>query len=75
MKPVEEWSSEDHQAALARIDQLMDAADGTPEAEELTRLAIMVSSYERVRFPSHKRSLVQRLQDFLRGFRGLKPWE
>lgn len=65
MKPVVEWSSADHKAALARIDRLMDAVAGTPEAEELARLGEMVASYERVLFPSPKRSFIDRLRDFL----------
>lgn len=65
MKPVEEWGSADHQAALARIDRLMDAVTGTPEAEELTWLGEMVASYERTIFPSPKRSLIDWLRDFL----------
>ena len=37
---------EDHRAALARIDELMDAADGSPEAVELAVLAVLVEAYE-----------------------------
>jgi len=38
---------EDHKVALARIDQLMDAEEGTPEVAELEVLAILVERYER----------------------------
>ncbi len=41
----------DHKAALARIDELMDAAGGTQEAAELEVLAILVERYEREAFP------------------------
>lgn len=41
----------DHRAALARIDQLMDAGADTPEAAELEVLAILVQRYERETFP------------------------
>lgn len=36
----------DYETALARIDQLMDAAPGTPEGEELELLATLVEVYE-----------------------------
>ncbi|MBS1813580.1 MAG: hypothetical protein JSS87_01760 [Acidobacteria bacterium] len=36
----------DHEQALARIDQLMDAAAGTPEGEELDALVTLVDAYE-----------------------------
>jgi len=41
----------DHKAALARIDALMDAGEGTPEASELEVLAILVERYEQEVFP------------------------
>jgi hypothetical protein len=42
---------EEHEAALKRINELMDAEAGTPEAEELSRLADAVVAYEDVHFP------------------------
>ena len=36
----------DYEAALARIDELMDARAGTPEGEELDVLADLVEHYE-----------------------------
>lgn len=72
MKPVVEWSSADHQAALARIDRLMDAVAGTPEAEELARLGEMVASYERAIFSGPKRSLIDWLRDLLQPRRRLE---
>jgi HTH-type transcriptional regulator/antitoxin HigA len=41
----------DHAAALRRIDELMDAAEGTPEADELDVLATLVEAYEDRNFP------------------------
>ncbi len=41
----------DHAAALARIDELMDAGEGTPAAAELEVLAILVERYEQEAFP------------------------
>lgn len=42
---------EDYEAALSRIDALMDAAEGTPEGDELDVLATLVSAYEKAYFP------------------------
>jgi HTH-type transcriptional regulator/antitoxin HigA len=41
----------DHRAALARIDALMDAVVGSPEADELSVLADLVEAYEAKHFP------------------------
>jgi HTH-type transcriptional regulator / antitoxin HigA len=41
----------DHEAALERIDSLMVALPGTPEADELDVLATLVEAYESRRFP------------------------
>jgi HTH-type transcriptional regulator/antitoxin HigA len=48
LQPVK--TPEGHQAALARIDELMEAPDGSPEAGELEVLAILVERYEREAF-------------------------
>ena len=42
---------EDHRAALARIDRLMDAEADTPESAELEVLAILAQRYEQESFP------------------------
>ena len=44
IRPVR--TEEDHRAAIARIEQLMSAASGTAEAEELDVLATLVDAYE-----------------------------
>jgi len=44
-------TDEDHAAALQRIDRLMDAKAGTPEADELDVLVTLVEVYEERRFP------------------------
>jgi HTH-type transcriptional regulator / antitoxin HigA len=49
MKPVR--TDEDHAAAIARIDVLWGAADGTPEGDELDALAVLVDAYEKSRWP------------------------
>ena len=41
----------DHRAALARIDALMDAEVGSPDADELSVLADLVQAYEAKHFP------------------------
>jgi HTH-type transcriptional regulator / antitoxin HigA len=49
LRPIK--TPEEHKAALARIDRLMDAEAGSPEATELEVLAILVERYERGAFP------------------------
>lgn len=44
-------SEQEYQDTLAQIEVLMDAREGTPEAEELERLAISVEKYEKKHFP------------------------
>lgn len=44
-------SDADHAAALRRIDELMDAGAGTPEADELDVLTTLVEAYEDRHFP------------------------
>jgi HTH-type transcriptional regulator/antitoxin HigA len=47
--PIE--TPEDHRLVLARIDELMDAEAGSPEAVELNVLAILCEQYESTAFP------------------------
>lgn len=49
LKPVRDDG--DHAAAVARIEQLWGAVDGTPEADELEALAVLVDVYEKARWP------------------------
>jgi HTH-type transcriptional regulator/antitoxin HigA len=44
-------TEDDHKVALARIDALMGAAAGTPEADELSVLADLVEAYEAKHYP------------------------
>lgn len=44
-------TDEDHKAALARIEALMNAQAGSPEIEELSVLADLVETYEARQFP------------------------
>jgi HTH-type transcriptional regulator/antitoxin HigA len=49
VRPIRNKS--DHARALRRIEELMDAAAGSPEAEELDVLATLVDAYEERNFP------------------------
>jgi HTH-type transcriptional regulator / antitoxin HigA len=49
IKPIR--SEEDYNAALARIESLMDAEKGSPEADSLEVLATLVELYEEQHFP------------------------
>ncbi len=44
-------SAEEHEAALSRIDEIFDAAVGTPEGDELGLLVKQVEAYEAKRYP------------------------
>jgi HTH-type transcriptional regulator/antitoxin HigA len=49
IKPIH--NDEDHKAALAMLDSLMNAEEGTQEAGSLEVLGILIHKYERERFP------------------------
>lgn len=49
VKPIR--SEGDYEANLARLEDLMDAAPGTPEGDELEVLATLIERYEGERFP------------------------
>jgi HTH-type transcriptional regulator/antitoxin HigA len=44
-------TDDDHRRALAEIERLWGAADGTPEGEKLDILVTMVEAYEELRWP------------------------
>jgi len=44
-------TEEDHDAALTRISELMEAKFGSPEGEELDALATLVTAYEERHHP------------------------
>ena len=49
IKPIR--TEQDYEAALARVDELMDAELGTPEGEELDVLVDVVEAYESLHVP------------------------
>lgn len=49
IKPIH--SNEDHEEALARVEELMDATPGSEAFDELDILATLVESYEEKLFP------------------------
>jgi HTH-type transcriptional regulator/antitoxin HigA len=51
MKPKIIKTKKDYKAALARIDEIFDAAPGTPEGDELELLSTLVELYESKAFP------------------------
>ena len=44
-------NDDDHKAALTEIDRLWDSEDGTPEADLMEVLAVLVEVYENSRWP------------------------
>ena len=48
LKPIR--TDEDFRAAIARINEIWDAEDDTPEYDELDVLMLLVESYERVHY-------------------------
>ena len=44
-------SESDYKSALKRIDEIFDVEQGTPEAEELELLVVLVELYEKEHFP------------------------
>jgi HTH-type transcriptional regulator/antitoxin HigA len=49
VRPIE--TEADYDAALARAAELMDAEEGTPEADELDVIATLIEAYEDKHYP------------------------
>jgi hypothetical protein len=74
-QPIEGWTPAHHKLALTRIEALMNADAGSPDAAELTALGEKVASYERLLYPHRMPTLTEKVQNFLHRVRGRKPWE
>lgn len=68
IKPIR--NERDYRAALAGIDSLMDAEDGTPEADRLEVLAMLVEAYEDQHWPIDPPDPIAAIEHTLE-FRGL----
>lgn len=68
IKPIR--TERDYRAALAAIDALMDAEDGTPEADRLDVLATLVEAYEDEHWPIDPPDPIAAIESTLE-FRGL----
>ena len=55
----------DCEAALARIEELMDAAAGTPEGEELDLLSLLVWNYEQEHYPIGSPTPLEAIEFFM----------
>ena len=69
VKPIK--SEADYDAALARIDDLMDAGPDTPEADEFEVLATLVEAYEAIRWPIEDSDPISLIEHVMEG-RGLR---
>lgn len=60
LRPIR--TDEDHRAALAEIEGLWNTPDGTPEADRLEELAMLVEAYEQAHYPIAAPDLVSFLE-------------
>jgi HTH-type transcriptional regulator/antitoxin HigA len=60
IKPIR--TERDHEAALARIDEIFDAKPGTPEFDELDVLGTLVDAYEKTHWPIDPPSPVEAIK-------------
>ena len=51
-------NEEDHAAALSLMERLWDAPDGSPEADTLDELSVLIEAYEKTRDSLEKRDPV-----------------
>ena len=72
MKPKVIKTNSDCAAALARIEQLMDAKRNTHQGDELELLSLLVHDYEEKTFPMDKPDPVEAIR-FRMEQQGLKP--
>ncbi len=76
IRPIK--TEQDHAAALRRIGELWDAAEGTSQADELDVLATLVEAWERVNIPIEKPdpidALLFRMEQMGLGRRDIEPF-
>ena len=72
MKPRLIKTEADYEAALARIEKLMDARRNTPLGDELELLSLLVYDYEEKAFPIKKPDPIAAIR-FRMGQQGLQP--
>jgi HTH-type transcriptional regulator/antitoxin HigA len=72
MKPKVIKTEKEHKAALARIEELMDARPGTREGEELDLLSALVDLYEKEAYPIDEPDPIEAIL-FRMEQQGLKP--
>lgn len=60
IKPIR--TEQDHEEALARIDEIFDATPGTPEFDELDVLGTLVDAYENTQWPIDPPSPVEAIR-------------
>lgn len=70
LKPIR--SEDECEAALARIEALWDAPEGSPDSDEMEALAILVEAYEREAHPVAPPDPIEAVR-FAMEQRGLKP--
>jgi len=70
IKPIH--TAADHEAALARLDAIFDAAPGTPKGDEAEVLTLLIHHYEEKHFPVGLPSPVDAIR-FRMDQQGLKP--
>jgi len=61
----------EYEIVLARIEEIMDAAQDTPEGDELELLSLLVEKYEETNFPLPKADPIDVIQYYMEQ-RGLK---
>ncbi len=72
MKPKIVKTEAEYEAALARIDKLMDAKRNTPQGDELELLSLLVHDYEEKMFPIDKPDPIAAIR-FRMEQQGLEP--
>lgn len=72
-KPKPIRTKVDYEAAVARIEALMDAEENTPEADELDVLATLVEAYEDKHYPMDPPDPVEAIKFRMEQQRRLKP--